>query len=492
MNDTSIFISNLSLDRSGRLPLNEQLYRQLKNLITTRLKSGDRLPPSRDMAKLLTLGRVTVSSAYSRLTEEGFLESRPGLGTYVSAFAPSREAESWKKPAQDPQPLKRASLSNRAHKAALAAQFHVQATEPLAVIAPDYDSLPGKKWTQIVARVSKSPWLHNSYSEPGGYMPYRKAVADYVRVTRGISCEPEQVIATCGIQQGLALCAQLLLNPGDIAAVEDPCFEPHRLALNFWDLRVAPVSLDDEGISIESLNEEAPDAKAVLVTPSHQYPLGTLMSLSRREQLLHWAQTHGAWLIEDDYDSELRYGGSPPPALASLDPSLNNVIYLGSFTKMIYPGFNLGYMVVPEHAVQAFAGAKCLADRHVSEVHQAILNEFIAGGYYDNHIRRLKKLYEGRRRAAIRAMGRYCKNYGHLKLNNQGTHLTFIFENFVDDVSFCETLKKEFRIESRPLSPCFQSHAPQSGLIIGFAGFSENEIEVSVMRLGRAMQELLA
>ena len=318
--------------------------------------------------------------------------------------------------------------------------------------------------------LSKSPWLHNGYSLPGGYPAFRKVIADYVRQTRGIACEPEEVIITTGIQQGVSLCAEVLFNDGDRVAVEDPGFEPHRRALEFFGARTVSAPVDEGGVSVaalEQMRESEADWRGILVTPSHQYPLGVLMTLERRKALLAWASRSGAWVIEDDYDSELRYGGSPYPALAALDRAgsgAGRVVYLGSFTKMFYPGFNIGYLVAPSREIaQAFEGAKLLFDRHTSEVHQAILTEFIAGGHYDAHIRRLKRLYEKRRSAAVRAIGRFCSGFGRLLPSNQGTHLTFVFHDpALSDVAVSDRLRRECRIETRPLSLCYRDLPPRN------------------------------
>lgn len=491
---------DITLDPASSVPLNEQLYRAVRERIGKRLFAGDKLPASRDLARLLGVGRVTVTTAYGRLQAEGFLEAKPGVGTVVAERMSVNRAEDWSEPqagedAEAPKSAVRSPALGRSAAAAVeAARFHVQALEPLAVINPDFDSLPGRKWTQIVARVSKSPWQHNGYCLPGGFPAFRKTIADYVRQTRGILCEPEEVIITTGIQQGLALCGKVLFNEGDRVAVEDPGFEPHRNALRFLGLETVPTPLDENGLSVTAL-QETDGLRAALVTPSHQYPMGTLMPPERRRALLAWARKTGAWIIEDDYDSELRYGGAPYPALAAIDRTdgvPGRVVYLGSFTKMIYPGFNIGYLVAPSVEVAlAFEGAKLLLDRHTSEVHQAILTEFIGGGHYDAHIRRLKRLYEKRRAAAVRAIGRFCSGFGRLIPSNQGTHLTFLFHDpKLSDVEVSERLRQEERIETRALSLCYQKAPAQNGLLLGFAGFTESEIETAVRKMAIAVEAM--
>ena len=437
---------DITLDPASSVPLNEQLYRAVRERIGKRLFAGDKLPASRDLARLLGVGRVTVTTAYGRLQAEGFLEAKPGVGTVVAERMSVNRAEDWSEPqagedAEAPKSAVRSPALGRSAAAAVeAARFHVQALEPLAVINPDFDSLPGRKWTQIVARVSKSPWQHNGYCLPGGFPAFRKTIADYVRQTRGILCEPEEVVITTGIQQGIALCAEVLFNEGERIAVEDPGFEPHRHALRFLGLETVPTPLDESGLSTKAL--KAAD--------------GLRAALDRAD-------------------------GVP-----------GRVVYLGSFTKMIYPGFNIGYLVAPSVEVAlAFEGAKLLLDRHTSEVHQAILTEFIGGGHYDAHIRRLKRLYEKRRAAAVRAIGRFCSGFGRLIPSNQGTHLTFLFHDpKLSDVEVSERLRKEERIETRALSLCYQKAPAQNGLLLGFAGFTESEIETAVRKMAIAVEAM--
>lgn len=458
------------------------------------MKPGDRLPSTRRLADSLGVARNTVTAAYRRLVEEGWCEARAGRGTTVALRTHVRRAEAWASDGlgKDSSARMLPEASSVVGVVRKAARFHVQSEEPLAVVSPDFDSLPGRKWTQIVARISKSPWMHNSYCAPGGWPPFKQVLSDYLRETRGIRCEPEQVIVTTGIQQGLDLCARVLFEPGDIVAHENPNFDLHRTALQFARLKTLPVKVDEEGLRVEALESVTDDVRGLLLTPSHQYPMGAVLSLERRKRLLAWAAAKRAWIIEDDYDSELRYGGAPYPALAALECPNENVAYLGSFTKMIYPGFHIGYLIAPPSVQDAFVGAKMVTDRHTSEVHQAILCEFIAGGHYEAHIRKLKTLYEERRRVAIRSIGRYLSDLGHLVPCHQGTHLTFIFDREVDDVKLSEYLRTEHRLETRPLSPCYVGENPRSGLLLGFAGFTTTSIDAAVERLARAIQIHLA
>lgn len=473
----------------GSAPLKDKVYASILEKIKTGvLRPGDRLPSSRDLARELGCGRVTVTSAFSRLSAEGLLTAGAGRGTQVARPVSDRAAV-W---AAKTQRGAGKPIAERAALALAARSFRVQPLRPFAITSPDFESLPGRKWTQIVARVSKSPWLHNGYCEPGGHAPFREAIADYVRRARGICCSAEDVIVTSGIQQGVTMCAQVLFNPGDAVLTEDPGYQPHREALLFNGLRTIPAPIGGAGHPGWSTRDAAfTTARGMLVTPCHQYPLGFLMPPGKRQELLNWAAASRAWILEDDYDGELRYDGEPYPALASLDKDRGSVVNLGNFTKMIYPGFNLGYLIAPRGLAKHFEGAKLLNDRHASEVHQVIMSEFIAGGFYEAHIRRLKKLYESRRSTLIAELDRHLAPYGRVVPCHQGTHLAFLFDEPVDDRRLVEYLRRLHGLELRPLSACFASAQLLSGLILGFSGFTEDRIRLNARELAKGIGNFL-
>lgn len=465
----------IALNREpGARAIHRQLYQAICLFLEQGvLKAGDPVPSSRLLSKALSVSRSTVSAVYSRLCEEGLFEAKSGSGVFVARTLHPIGRQSLKKSLENyTQP---ANLPVSASVAKSALSFKVQDPVPFAVIAPDAESLPGKEWTTIVARTSKSPWLHNGYCPPGGYMPYKEAVADYLRRARGLNAEAPQVITTSGIQQSIDLCVSALFKPGDRIAVEDPYFQPHLNLLEFRGLIPVPIPLTYDGIDLEALEKEK-DIKGLLFTPSHQYPLGYVSSQENIEGVLEWAKRNHAWVLEDDYDSELSYGTHSLPAAAAFD-TYGLCIYAGSFTKVIYPGFNMGYVVVPPTLIEIIEGAKLLTDRHASEVHQTILAEFIKDGGYDAHIRRLKRIYERRRQASVRAIGKYLSEFGHIEGENEGTHLTFIFNFEADDKTLCKFLKNRGNIEARPLSACYRLPRGKTGLILGYAHFKEKEIE---------------
>lgn len=475
---------------SSPTPLYAQLFEKIKDLILDgSLKPKDAVPSSRSLSELLNISRNTVNQAYKKLLEEGWIISEKGTGCFVSTVLPTyhlKKSDTFYAPAS----VKNKSLPQSSAIAESSTNFHIQKSMPFAIIAPDMESLPGKDWMKIVARTSKSPWLHNGYCEPGGYRPFRQAMSDYLRKSRGLDCEADQVIITSGVQEGLNLSIQALLSKGQSFALENPGFQPHYDLFEFRGIKTVPIEVEKDGLNIDSLKKQK-NVAGVLVTPCHQYPMGYLMSPEKKAELIEWAAAEGKWIFEDDYDNELRYDEMPVLSLASID-RFESTIHLGSFTKTVYPGFNMGYMVVPKNLVKLFEGIKHLNCRHSSEVHQTILTEIIASGCYEAHVRRLKKMYSMRRIASINAISRYLSEFGEIEADKQGTHIAFSFKIPIDDVNLSKFLLHHCRIESRPLSSCFRGKKKNNGLILGYAHFSENQIEESYKKLLKGLKEYLS
>ena len=332
-------LSNISLNHdSGASSLQEQLYFKILDLIENKsLRPGDPIPSSRKLASEIEVSRSTVVSVYNRLLEEGLLETKSGNGTFVSEISLG-VFENRKESLPVNEKYLPSELPLSAQIAATATGFKVQKPMPFAVIAPDLDSLPGKNWTTVVARTSKSPWLHNGYCEPGGFMPYKKAVCDYLRQYRGLRCEPEQVITTNGTQQALDLCASVLFEKEDKIAVEDPYFQTHINLLEFRGLKPIPIPVSQDGIDIDKLKNKRNQRDTSNAMPS--VPVRLRFFRRNNEKLLAWAKLEGIWIIEDDYDSELRYGKKPLPALSSYKDGdtvhLSRKLYQGNLSGLQY------------------------------------------------------------------------------------------------------------------------------------------------------------
>ncbi|HJV24375.1 MAG TPA: PLP-dependent aminotransferase family protein [Aromatoleum sp.] len=480
------------LNRDAGAPtLADQIAAQLRaSICGGALRTGDRLPAIRLLAARLAVARATVDAAYGQLIAEGYLDAKPGAGTRVAGRLPEdalllrSRGEGSQRP---PEPRAARGLTERAQQvAAVASVLLPQQPVPLAVVCPSDELAPGKAWTRIAARLARTPWRHGGYAPPHGFMPLREAVADYARRFRGVVCEPEQVVITAGTQQGIALCAQLLFERGDPVWIEDPCYSLLAASVAFNGVRAIPVPVDGEGLDVAAGVAIAPDARGAFVSPSHQYPLGMAMPMARRLALLDWAREADRWIIEDDYDSELRYEGRPFPSLQGLDAGGEAVIYLGTFSKMLFPGLRLGYAIVPRALVEAFAGARLLADRHSSESQQAVLAEYMREGHYETHIRRIRTVFQKRREVLLEECEAQLSAFGAVIPGDQGMHLVFRFAADLPDVEITRRVRSA-GVEVRPLSPFYRQAAPLKGFMLGFGGFAPESIRAAVGAIRREL-----
>ncbi|MCU6434081.1 PLP-dependent aminotransferase family protein [Undibacterium sp. Jales W-56] len=469
------------LDRSSG-HLGRQLTYALREAIRSgNLKPGDLLPSSRQLASALDIARGTVTEAYEQLIAEGFLDAQPRAGTRVAAaLTQSRSAaSSSQKPA-----AKATSASLPAPAAAfakVAEQFKPLPPVPFAVSVPTGPAAPDEAWRRLGNRIrARGPGAPSGYDDPQGVKALREAVAEYVRRSRSVQCSAEQVIITTGTQQGLYVACQVLLGATDIAWVEDPAYRGITGILESTGRqdRMVRVPVDDAGIDVDAGVAMAKDARAAFVTPSHQYPLGMPMSMGRRNALLAWARKNGAWIVEDDYDSELRYAGHPFPSLQGLAP--DRVVYLGTFSKILFPSLRLGYAIVPDALVPAFCGARVLMDRHTPSADQHVLAAFITEGYLDRHIRRIRGVYADRRSQLLGMLERWIpKDLGWLQPSDQGMHLVLWLADGIDDVLLASRAV-EAGVAVRAVSPMYSEGNGRSGLVLGLGGFSNEQMEAAV------------
>ena len=391
-------IASAPLDRGGAVPLFRQLYSRLKDAILRgALAPGARLPATRDLCRLLGVSRQTVLAAYEQLTAEGYLRGGVGQGTFVDEALQLGLAHQ-EKPAPGllrPLPERGAAIA-----AAMArVRSHDGPVRAFRPSMPGLDLFPFDVWRKLEMRQLRRPGPHLGYSEPSGHAPLRELLCAYLRASRGVECTPGQIVITSGSQQALFLLAQLLLAPGDGVWVESPGYQGAYAPLAVAGARLCTVPVTAEGIDVAYAAQHYPDARMAFATPSHQLPLGTTMSLARRLDLLRWATDNKAWIIEDDYDSEYRYTGPPLASLQGLDRA-GCVVYVGTFSKVLFPGLRLGYVVAPPALAEPLARAKAVVDRHSAIVPQAVLADFIAEGHFARHIRRTRDAY-GERRATL-------------------------------------------------------------------------------------------
>ncbi|MGH3144595.1 MAG: PLP-dependent aminotransferase family protein [Rubrobacter sp.] len=482
----------ISLDPASEAPYYRQLYGGVRRAILSGLiPAGTRLPSTRALAAELGVSRTTAVTAFELLLAEGYLEGHVGSGTFVAGSLPDDLLSVRERVARDPGPARSGHrLSDRgALLAATPATAVRDRGSPRAFRpgVPALDEFPDGVWRRVAGKVWRRPSGGLlGYGDPAGYWPLREAISGHLRTARGVRCEAEQVIVVSGSQQALDLAARVLLDPGDAVWIEDPGYAGARGALSGAGARLVPVSVDGEGLDVARGIEREPGARLACVTPSHQYPLGVTMSLGRRLELLGWAASSGAWVVEDDYDSEYRYTGRPLEALQGLDTG-ERVLYVGTFSKVLFPALRLGYLVVPPDLVDAFTAARELTDRHPPTVDQAVLADFIAEGHFLRHLRRMRALYAGRQEALVEEAAHRLGGLLDVGPAAAGMHLVGWLPEGVGDR---EASRRAARggVEAPPVSLYGSTPQGRGALMLGYAAVGEREIGEAVQRLAEALE----
>ncbi|HET9011550.1 MAG TPA: PLP-dependent aminotransferase family protein [Gemmatimonadaceae bacterium] len=480
----------VALDADSVVPLYEQLYQGLRTAIVEgRLRRGSRMPGTRMLADDLGISRNTATLAYDQLSAEGYLERRQRGGTFVARVLPDRLLLSRRAPA--PLVVTRHQTSARTLSARGAALAGIAlpssvntriAPRAFRPGVPALDAFPVALWARLSARYWRRldrPAL--AYGHSAGHQPLREAIAQHLAVARGVRCTSDQVIIVGGSQQALDLTMRLLLDPHDTVWLEDPGYLGARAAFTAAEARIVPVPVDDEGLIVSAGERLAPDARMVFVSPAHQHPTGAVMSAARRHALLRWAHRADAWIIEDDYDSEIRYRGRPQPALQGVDGD-GRVIYVGTFSKTLFPALRLGYVVVPTRLVDAFRMARLVADRHSSIVEQAVLAEFITGGHYARHVRRMRALYAERQDALLDAARTHLGGLVDVRPTDAGMDVVAWLPPGVDDRAV-ERAALDVGVEARPLSPFSQAPLERGALLLNFAGYEPGALRAAMKLL---------
>ncbi len=480
----------LHLDGSAAMPLHRQLYAELRAIILAgRLPPGARLPASRGLASELGISRNTVTAAFEQLAGEGYVEGRHGSGSFVSRELPDRAAGGRAAPPGETRRHPAPAIADRGRL--LAGSSTPRAARPVAVSpGPDCSDFPFDLWARLLARAWRRP-PPDLYAagDPAGHLPLREAIAEYLRAVRAVRCEAAQVIIVSGAGQAVDLAARVLLDPGDAVWMEEPGYAGIRAALMASGAKVMPVPVDAEGIDVASGEHFAPRARLACVSPSHQYPLGIVMSLARRLDLLAWARRADAWVLEDDYDSEFRYAGRPLAALQGLDED-GRVVYVGSFSKVLFPSLRLGYLVVPAALAQTFARARAAIDDHPASAAQPALAEFIGAGHFAAHVRRMRRRYAGRQEALLAAAGRHLEGLLDLSPDPAGMHLVAGFApalaRRMSDRQASQRIAAA-GLAAPPLSSYFAGRPTRHGLLLGYAAVPEAEMDPAVAQLAAAL-----
>jgi GntR family transcriptional regulator / MocR family aminotransferase len=476
-----------------RVPLHVQLYRQLReHILRGVLKPGARLPSARTLAADLRVSRNTVEASLAQLTVEGFIERRVGAGTVVAASV--RDVA----PFADRVASESTDTTAISVPVVLSARGQTLSTLGIAEIEEDRSSTPGasdtrgfpsEAWQRLLLRRARDGGYGMLRSADSfGMRTLRDAIADYVRLTRGVRCDGSQVVIVSSTQQAIDLATRLLLDPGDVAAIEEPCYPSARAGLLAAGATLHHLPVDEEGVQVAAFSTRN-DVRFVYVTPSHQYPLGVTLSLARRLALLQWAQTHHAWIMEDDYDSEFRYSGRPLASLQGLDQS-GCVLYVGTWNKVLFNGLRVAYMVVPPALVEPFAAARRLTDGFSSPMLQAVLADFLAGGHFAAYLRQARAHFEQCRDSLVQSIRSEWGSPVRVGPCDTGLHLVAHLPGGVDDARLARRAVGH-GLGVGPLSRHYAQPTTERGLLLSYAGATPASIERGVAALAGAVQQAI-
>jgi GntR family transcriptional regulator / MocR family aminotransferase len=466
-------------------PLFRQIYRGLRQAILSgALRADDRLPSTRDLADELGVSRTVVLLAYDQLVAEGFAAGRGGSGTYVSAgLGGSRPTKT-----EDSARLQLSRYGAAAADVASTVDFPGRRSVPLRYDFAyggrgDVETFPFQMWRRILLRHARTaPVRELDYGAAAGSLALREAIAIHVRRSRAVICDPSQVIIVNGSQQALDLIARVLIERGDPVAIEDPQYQGTREIFRAAGARLQPVPVDRDGLNPAKLPK---NARIAFVTPSHQFPTGTILPLARRLALLDWARRRDAVVVEDDYDGEFRYEGLPLESLQGLDTE-GRVIYLGTFSRTIFSALRIGYLIAPKSLIPAFTSAKWLCDRHTATLEQETLAEFIATGMYERHLRRIRRRNTAHREALLDAIHKYLGNRFEVTGDGAGTHVVLWPTQRIAENTVIEQAASR-GVGIYGISRYYLGRASRSGFMLGYSRMNEEKIREGIRRLSEIL-----
>lgn len=479
----------IMIDRKAPKALHRQIYDAFRaTIVDGGLRPGQRIPSTRMLASELGVSRLPVLNAYSQLLAEGYFESRVGAGTIVSRSLPDQITSSAStratraKALSGPRPVsRRSSILPRFERAPWLRGWGAFGVGQVA-----FDQFPLQIWSSLVARHCRNMDARSfHYGESIGSPALRETIASYLRTARSLNCVAEQIAIVSGSQQALEISARLLVDPGSAVWIEDPGYSLARDAFALSGSRLVPVPVDEEGLDVAAGIKRCRKARAAFVTPSHQFPMGVTMSASRRFQLLDWAQDTGSWIIEDDYDSEYRYESLPIPSLQGLDASAR-VIYIGTFSKVLFPSLRLGYVVVPLDLVDRFLSIRRALDISPPTFYHKVLADFISEGHFARHVRRMRVLYRERRSALVACIDAELGAAVEVLGAEAGVHLVILPNGSYSDLEIAERAARE-KLWLWPLSPSYLSEAPRPGFILGFGSTAVVDIPPAIRKLRRLL-----
>jgi GntR family transcriptional regulator / MocR family aminotransferase len=479
--------AQIELNRNLEVPLHRQLYEALRALmLEVRIVPNSRLPASRALAVSLGISRNTVLEAFEQLTAEGYLESRVGAGSFVAGSLPAFSRIKPQAQALEI-PISKRGVRLQETRVTPAVRSASGIQRAFDGGTPAFDEFPFALWAKLEAQVSRAfPESLFGYGDPMGFLPLRQALVEYLGASRGVRCTAENILITTGSQQGLDLASRVLTDPGDEVWLENPSYMGARGALIAAGARLIPVPVDVHGLIVSLGIRLAPKARMAFVTPSHQSPLSVTMSVSRRLELLSWAQQNQAWVLEDDYDSEYRFVGRPLESLHALD-SQGCVIYLGTFSKVLMPGLRIGYVVAPPQVIHAFTRARALQDRQPAGAIQAVLSKFLTEGHFVRHIHKMRKLYAQRQETLLELATRELTGLLELQPSATGLQLVAFLPDGVSDQAVSARALK-LGVSATPLSSYYLEH-PRHGFILGFAHLNQTQMHQGIKALKQALLE---
>ena len=471
----------IAIDRASAIPLHRQVYEEWRRgILSGRFRSGERVPSTRELAASLEVARATVAAAYDQLTAEGYLEAAHGSGTFVCRRLPEDLLRPRQAPASQPAkhtPIRRSRFGAKA--AEQPAYMPPQARPGWISFAqwrPDLNEFPFDLWQKLLTRHlrGRDARIFDYVAAPWALDDLRREIAAYVSRSRAVRAEPEQVIVVNGSQQALDLCARVLLDSGDEVAIEDPGYQGARQIFEACGARLKPVPVGPDGVDAHHLRRPT---RVLYVTPSHQFPSGASLSVARRLELIEWARHTGAAILEDDYDSEYRYNGPPLPAMQGLAGGAP-VIYIGTFSKVMFPGLRIGYVIAPPAIAKSFARAKWLCDRQTPMLEQAALADFLREGHLERHIRRMRRLYSRRRDALVESLDRHFGARAQVLGDPAGMHAMVRF----DDHGLAARAEAS-KVQIASSAPYYFGRAPANEFVFGFSALGERTIREAVRRL---------
>jgi GntR family transcriptional regulator / MocR family aminotransferase len=486
----SSFSPVIALDRRSSKPLHKQVYEAFCAAIVKRnLRAGQRIPSSRSLASDLRVSRMPVLNAYSQLLAEGYFEARSGSGTFVSSSLPDQWTALERSYDVSPAVCSGRRLVSR--RSALLPSYKpapwTNKWGAFIVGQQAFEHFPFQVWSSLLIRHVRNVRVSSlHYGDPMGSESFRSVIAGYLRTSRAVKCDASQIMIVSGSQQALELSARVLLDPGDIVWIEEPGYWLARQVFTMAGCRLVPVPVDAEGLEVSAGMQRSRKARAAFVTPSHQFPMGVTMSASRRLQLLDWAHSSGSWIIEDDYDNEYRYENMPIASLQGLDRNAR-VIYIGTFSKTLFPSLRLGYLVIPPDLVDRFLAVRHAMDVYPPHLYQAVLHDFIAEGHLARHIRRTRLLYSERRNVLVDAIRSEFGTSMEVVGADAGMHLVVMLPKGMRDRPISKAAARR-DLWLWPLSPFYLAGASRQGFVLGFGSTTPKQIPNAVRRLREVIE----